>query len=156
MKNTYITSNDRRVYESNDDVITEVNKIEETNPSAVSEKENYPEKDRLLKMLKALFINGCNRSMKMVAKAMGVPVAQVKALLTEITLATETEKKVDYTMAADGGGNCKLYIQMGNRCEISLYGDNCTFNHYSIDREDLEKLGTQPKDKSKKLRGKKK
>lgn len=140
MKNTYITTNDRRVYKKNNDVITEINKIEEANPSRVSEEENYLEKDRLLKILKTLFINGCSRSVNLLAKAMGVPVAQIKALLYEISLATEAGDEVDHKMFA-GAGECrKVYIQVGNRYEISFCGENCTFNHYDIDNREFEKL----------------
>lgn len=140
MKNTYITSSDRRVYKKNNDVVTEINKIEETNSFIVSEEENNLEKDRLLEVLKALYIKGCRRSMNVLAKAMGVPVVQIKALLYEISLATKAGEEIDHKMF-DGTGECrKVYIQVGNRYEISFCGKNCTFNHYDIDKRGLEKL----------------
>lgn len=152
MKNTYLSSDDRRVYEKNNDVITEVNKIEETNPSTVSGKENYREKDRLLEVLKVLFIKGCSRSINILANAIGVPVTQISALLNEITLATELGEWVDSERSA--GEYRKLYLQIGNRYEISLYGDNCSLNQYGIDEEQFQKLHLAKKNK--KLKNKKK
>lgn len=146
MKNTYITSNDRRVYENNNDVTTEINKIEATNPSPVSKEENYLEKDRLLEVLKTLFIKGCSRSVNIFANSMGVSVPQIKALLTEMNC----------DLPSSGSVCREVQIQIGNQYEISFCGDNCTFNNYNVDRETFEKMYAASKDKDKKLRGKKK
>lgn len=90
--------------------------------------------------------------MNVLAKAMGVPAARIMSLLSEIALANELEGKTDHEIPVCNNGTHNVYIQIGNKCEISFCGDNCTFNQYNIDRMGFEKLHSVFTGKNKKMK----